>query len=631
MSNERTIFSSFYKSLPSDVTGFLSTSEAVGFTLSCDVIAEMQNTHKLEEIVITLTQLGKELERAIVTGSRFNLPVTPIPCGCNDLNSQLPSLFTETFSWFFRTNGENKVRLTYLPISDRSSFNDLILSPELAKRFWCLRQALLAFSKAVDLDCSADQDIEVQSFVNRMTRRFDPLKCPGWAYRRPEIREVFRIARHLLRQVLCDGDNLHASIAQWRDEPYGRHGPGAVAGGENAREKWQLHEDSRMAERLFCNHDLLSTVKHSSLRDDEEVAYVSRLAVVPKDVTKHRLICIEPKELMFAQQGLMKVLYDVISTSLFTKDAIHLFDQTHNFYSSRNRGCATIDLKDASDLLSLRVARLLFPREFLKLVTRYRSSAIELPGTAELLFDYEALATMGNALCFPLESLAFWSLSLAAILYSEVENMQYDSFAELHWVIANNPGPLLRTYSVRVFGDDIIIPSHYLDRVMDVLELAGLVVNHNKTCSSISPVRESCGSYWWGEHDVRVVKFTQVGSSTPTLFIGALTQLSQLREFGLTETANAISSALSEIQPFYDPERNSIPSAVKSGLLRFNPQLYRLEARTLALRDADDYVDLPGDVGLYAHFTDQATRTSVHSDAQRVKWTWVPICLSNSR
>lgn len=626
MSKTYDLISTFYTNLSNDVSGYLTDSEALCFRISCEAIAYKCKVAPAETIR-NLTLLGKAFERAIISGSAFRVPES-----CSESLSldgtQLPSLFHETFLWFFRTNGDSRVRLTYLAVSEPSWHSmEIRASADLAQRFRILRQALLAFSKASDLECAAREQDEVAAFVRRMTRGYDPVNVHGFQYTHHEfIRGVLPIARTLLHEVLCDGSELCAELAQWQEDPYGRHGPGSVAGGEKANEKWRLREDNRIAKKLFCNHEPLSTCKS----DEGVVAYVSRLAIVPKDATKHRLICIEPKELMFAQQGLMTVLYDVISRHVLTRDAIHLFDQSHNFYASRDAGCATLDLRDASDLLTSRLCRLLFPRKFLNLVNRYRSAAIELPD-GQLIEDYEAQATMGNALCFPLESLAFWSLSLATILYSEVECMTYDSIRAVKWLIHNNPLLFERRYHLRVFGDDIIIPSHYFRYLSDILEIAGLSVNTDKSCDHSTPVRESCGSYWWGDFDVRVVKFSQANADTPTQFVGALTQLSQLREYGLTETANAMSRVLESLQPFFDPERHTIPSAVKSGLVRFNPVLQRLEHRSLTLQEDGTSVDLPGDVGLYAYFTDSATRALGHSSTQCAKWSWVPICFDKNK
>jgi hypothetical protein len=81
---------------------------------------------------------------------------------------------------------------------------------------------------------------------------------------------------------------------------------------------------------------------------------------------------------------------------------------------------------------------------------------------------------MGSALCFPIEALTFWCLSVASIATSHA--VDYRKAARF----------------VYVYGDDIIVPTEYFQTVVDALSLANLKVNVNKSFHR-GKFRESCG------------------------------------------------------------------------------------------------------------------------------------------
>jgi hypothetical protein len=209
--------------------------------------------------------------------------------------------------------------------------------------------------------------------------------------------DVMVIAKALIWAVFYDDlGRIDPAITQYQNEPFGHHGPGAVADSSKGAGKWDYLSEHYTCE-LFKNHEQLPTRSAADVTDLPP----SVATFVPKDPTKRRIICMEPKELQFGQQGAARVLTDVLKKSPFTRRAIRLNDQSRNFNLSRDYNFSTIDLSDASDLVSIQLCRLLLPKEVFSFLTRYRSSAIILPdGT--LLTRYKAMATMGNALCFPI-------------------------------------------------------------------------------------------------------------------------------------------------------------------------------------------------------------------------------------
>jgi len=601
------LYTTFASSVLKDLDPWLTQTERT--VLANDPIEDWDvlvfiDTHGDDELArkyrMSLIQLGKLFEYSVITRSALHVW---------DWYNGMPlhPCLLSLFDTFFDASKYGK------PLTWRR--NNIAQ----AKRFQALRQILLAFSKVEDIEPDIDENKVVEDFVSRMSRRERYSLCTPLSHQF-FYHEVVLIARALISEVLMDRGQIHPALAQWVSDPFGRHGPGAVYDGSTGLEKWRMRESVRLQKDILLGQtDLLSTV----LPDDDSVS-CSRLTMVPKDLTKKRLICIEPANLMFSQQGLMSVLYDIITTSLLTRGAIHLFDQSHNFYASRRKGNATIDLSDASDRLSLGLIRLLYPKRVFELLAEHRSSMIELPDGRRIVYD--AAFTMGNALCFPVESLTFWAISLAAILSEELRLDTYNSVGDILHIIHNDVHKIIDRYRLLTFGDDIIIPEVYLEVVCSALQCAGLVVNTRKTCGPQTPVRESCGSFWWGDTDVRIVRFHYSTIKSTVNWISFAEERKQLYDIGLQASARALNDFISKRIPLpFDHDPVTIRAMVESGWIRWNHQLQRLESRQPILWEEVASDRLPGDVGLYAYFTGQATKPARRGEAQGFIWRWVDL------
>lgn len=286
-----------------------------------------------------------------------------------------------------------------------------------------------------------------------------------------------------------------------------RHGPGAVFGGEKGNQKWSwttkytsLHTVYPYFEYHFgvrtaifdsltrCRRNiplyLLRALKHyRSLTEVPEPT--NRLLFVPKDSRGPRSIATEPKELMFIQQGLGRRMMKFIERHPLTRGHVNFSSQEINqnlaLEASATKGWATIDLKDASDRVSCQLVKLLFPNRITTCLMALRSTAVELPDGSSLpLLKY---ASMGNALCFPVEALVFWAVAVASIR----ENTGCDDRA---------------LQSVYVYGDDLIVDDAYYGLVVEALTRVGLKVNAHKSFHGDDPFRESCGVEAFNGHDV---------------------------------------------------------------------------------------------------------------------------------
>lgn len=283
-----------------------------------------------------------------------------------------------------------------------------------------------------------------------------------------------------------------------RIEP--RHGPGAVAGGEDSMGKWETIDHIPTLHRVYPRYDsylglrsggrispamcgeILSVVKRSSRKEA-----VSRLLFVPKDSRGPRTISCEPKELMFIQQGVSRNLMRLLNTN--SHGRINFVDQSINGHlaltSSETGEFATIDLQDASDRVTTKLVDLIFPEGILRYLHALRSHSTLLPdGT--LFEGHRKYAPMGSALCFPIESACFWVLAVLAGLQSGLDRA--DAMA-----------------STYVYGDDIIIRPLVFPKLRELFTRFGLKVNTGKSYVD-GPFRESCGIDAWKGKNVTPFK-----------------------------------------------------------------------------------------------------------------------------
>jgi hypothetical protein len=144
---------------------------------------------------------------------------------------------------------------------------------------------------------------------------------------------------------------------------------------------------------------------------------------------------------------------------------------------------ATIDLKSASDMISIALVRELVPDIWFQLLMTIRSPRIRIK-QLDLDMDLNMISTMGNGFTFPLMTLIIISL-----IYAVRCRVPSSPYLYMDWG------------KTCVFGDDIIIPTHEYDDVCEVLVRAGLLVNHEKSYRS-GLFRESCGGDYYRGVDV---------------------------------------------------------------------------------------------------------------------------------
>jgi len=217
----------------------------------------------------------------------------------------------------------------------------------------------------------------------------------------------------------------------------------------------------------------------------------SKLTTVPKTSDISRVICTEPSLNMMFQKGIGAI----IERGLRRRIGIDLSEQPRKNASLAQRGSlaqsfGTIDLKSASDSISLTLCKWLLPEQLFNWCLMKRSPSATLPSGESL--ELHMISSMGNAFTFPLQTAIFSSIVLAAY--------------HLHGVTVSFPrGKDLGNFGV--FGDDIICLSETYDTIVSALQCCGFEVNLTKSYNE-GDFRESCGSDYFRGHNIRPVFLT---------------------------------------------------------------------------------------------------------------------------
>jgi hypothetical protein len=270
-----------------------------------------------------------------------------------------------------------------------------------------------------------------------------------------------------------------------------RHGPGATADGQsgNGKYRWQYWH-----ERLEPYFPLIDSAFSFSAFGSEELKMVTvlpsesevpvKVTPVPKTLKGPRIIAVEPCCMQYAQQGVRDLLYGVLERSRITAGHVNFRDQSVNqrlaLIASENGQYSTIDLSEASDRVPRDLALSMFDSnpDLRDAIDACRSTHAKLPdGT--IIGPLKKFASMGSALCFPVESMYFYTICVAALLKSMA-------------LPINHRNAFKASRDVYVYGDDIVVPSKHATIVLDYLQKYNCKVNMSKTFLSGS-FRESCG------------------------------------------------------------------------------------------------------------------------------------------
>ncbi len=278
----------------------------------------------------------------------------------------------------------------------------------------------------------------------------------------------------------------------------GLFGSGATAERLKRNERFTVRQWPERAEASFplsfyaSHQECSSALGHVDLIPVEKEQPV-RVVQVPKTLKTPRTISVEPSYMMLMQQSIAKPLMMYLESKRFGFQSIRFVDQSINRRLARegslDGSLATIDLKDASDMVDLDLVKEIFRGPcptFLDMILDCRSTKALLPD--KTILPLRKFASMGSAMCFPVEAMVFFTI----IMYALVKQAGRVPSRRLLQALAKD---------VAIYGDDIIVKSTMAPVVMETLESFGLRVNHDKSFHT-GLFRESCGGDYYNGVDV---------------------------------------------------------------------------------------------------------------------------------
>jgi len=285
------------------------------------------------------------------------------------------------------------------------------------------------------------------------------------------------------------------------DQLIPKHGPGSTADRVLGNQKWVQRTWTSRLGRVFPPSSYLIPNRHflsdldrvNILEPGEELAV--KVTLVPKTLKTPRVIAMEPVCMQYAQQAIYGNFTLNFNRDRLLKKLIGFDDQGPNQAMARqgsiDNRTATLDLSDASDRVSNELVRTMVARwPFLAwAIDASRSRRALVGGRPIRLAKY---ASMGSALCFPMEAMVFTTLIFLGIQRSLNETLSRRDVNRL-------------SGSVRVYGDDLIVPVDHVPTIVQVLEAFGSRVNLSKSFWT-GKFRESCGKEYYDGHDVTLTR-----------------------------------------------------------------------------------------------------------------------------
>jgi len=315
---------------------------------------------------------------------------------------------------------------------------------------------------------------------------------------------------HRVSTLLFDRVFKHMDLLIQMGELTPKHGPGVTADKLLGNQKYRQYTWPARLQEMFPSLDHLlpspnfvwELEKVDILEPDAEIPV--RVVSVPKTLKTPRIIGIEPTAMQYAQQAILPVILDGLARDYNLDAMLGFDDQTPNQRMARkgslNGELATLDLSDASDRVSNQLVCELFTEHpsLYKAVQACRSLRADVPGHG--IVSLSKFASMGSALCFPMEAMVFLTLIFMGIEDGLSRPLNRKDVKHLR-------------DQVRVYGDDIIVPVRFVHSVVESLQLFGAVVNSRKSFWN-GKFRESCGKEYYAGEDVSIVRVREAFPNT---------------------------------------------------------------------------------------------------------------------
>lgn len=341
--------------------------------------------------------------------------------------------------------------------------------------FTFLRQFEAFFKKCSDFRNDNAEEVAFKGFLSsqikcRITNR-RLAHYAAYPYRLDdETGSKLRYMRSFIKGVLGDFEPFMESI------------PDRVrvsTGATSTRKRSDSYAHKKFVLRAECTRRCAPYVRALGLKWGVRVnrfrlTKANRIAFVPKNYKTDRTIACEPTHNVPFQ-----LAFDGYCKSRLRKFGVDLSDQSLNqlasFKGSLDGSLATLDLKAASDSVSIELVRTLFPPQWAEYLFDLRCCQWEaVVGREKYKGIYSNFSSMGNGTTFPIETLIFLAATRAA----------------------GDKTPV-------IYGDDIICKTEIVEPLVKLLSFLGFAINETKSFWDPNFLfRESCGTDWLNGRNV---------------------------------------------------------------------------------------------------------------------------------
>jgi len=475
---------------------------------------------------------------------------------------------------------------------------------------------------------------------------------PHPSYREPSLfdddSDEAVLPSELLRTIQLTADIVSSQLGSFEPGAWRfRHGPGAVSDQRFGSNKYSFTHWPERLERVFPYDqyaianwsmvDPLDPRNNPGPLFDKEVP--AKLCAVPKVLSKPRLIACEPTCFQWAQQSIRDYFYDRTASTLFGRFVdFRRQDLNANaaLRASIDGRLSTIDLSAASDRVSCWAVERLFRRipSLLDALQATRSAYItqDICESSPKLYKLRKYSSMGNATTFPVQSLFFLVLCLGCVLYVRGQRPTLRNLRSI------------KGTEVRVFGDDIVIPTDCSGVLMEVIQALGLKVNTSKSFTE-GNFRESCGTDAFQGYDITSANVLDLPErARPGSIVSSIQVHHNLCDKGYFATARFVQKMVEQEVAYaiQSVEHGSgslgwssigNPGRILAASQRYNQDLHRREVRVLTLKVTQPRRPPEDNAGFLQYFTEArkvitsaSSTLGTHTQYPKVKLGlgWVP-------
>jgi len=488
-------------------------------------------------------------------------------------------------------------RLLYGPFAPNCFSSDIVEA---------VRQICRCFNK-LELQCAPERVAEaIEGFV-QTERDLKVYRAAGKAYT-----DFISVSALLWTSVVSGVEP---------DSLWPTHGPGATADGRTGNRKYRWMTWHERLEPYFPFLENGYSVSASTSKEFQFTTFVPscqelpvKVTPVPKTLKGPRIIAIEPCCMQYTQQAIRRELYARIESSRIAGGHVSFTDQTINrklaLIASSDRRFSTIDMSEASDRVPHALAMRMFDSNpFLRgAIIASRSTHAKLPNGA-IIGPLRKFASMGSALCFPIEAMYFYTSCVVALL--EIRNLP-----------VNYENCYRVSRDVYVYGDDLIIPSDETEAVLGYLQKYNCKVNVHKTFYR-GFFRESCGMDAYQGYDVTPVYVRQPSPKNRWQARSVISWFATANLFyrkGYWRTADFIFRKLESVVGFVPYVGDDSAGLGRISFLgfrsanRWNRKLQRLEVTALVPEEARRTDELSGYAALQKCLLSLKTAYPINSD-----------------